>query len=66
MAVQHRADVCQGVTFSAGGVIITFYLLFYFLPDRFAARTMIKAWLPLAPPEADRWFRRSVANCPVA
>ena len=28
-------------------VFITFYLLFYFLRDRLAARTMIMSWLPL-------------------
>jgi predicted PurR-regulated permease PerM len=39
-------------------VFITFYLLFYFLRDRLAAKTMIKAWLPLTPPETEQLLRR--------
>lgn len=39
-------------------VFITFYLLFYLLRDRLAAKTMIKAWLPLTPPETEQVFRR--------
>jgi predicted PurR-regulated permease PerM len=42
----------------AAEVLITFYLLFYFLRDRQAARTMIMAWLPLTAPESERLFRR--------
>jgi len=55
-----------GATFVRGSllqvveVMITFYLLFYFLRDRLAAMTMIKAWLPLAPPDADHLLRRVV------
>ncbi len=39
-------------------VFITFYLLFYFLRDRLAARTMIMAWLPLTRPETEHLMRR--------
>lgn len=39
-------------------VFITFYLLFYFLRDRLAARTMILAWLPLTKPETEHLLRR--------
>ncbi|MBC7479881.1 MAG: AI-2E family transporter [Pseudorhodobacter sp.] len=39
-------------------VFITFYLLFYFLRDRLAARTMIMAWLPLTKPETEQLLRR--------
>jgi predicted PurR-regulated permease PerM len=39
-------------------MFVTFYLLFYFLRDRLAAKTMIKAWLPLAKPETDELLRR--------
>ncbi len=55
-----------GTTFVKGSVLqvaegfITFYLLFYFLRDRLAAKTMFKAWLPLQPPDADHLIRRVV------
>ena len=39
-------------------VFITFYLLFYFLRDRLAARTMIISWLPLTKPETEHLLRR--------
>lgn len=39
-------------------VFITFYLLFYFLRDRLAARAMIMAWLPLTKPETEHLLRR--------
>lgn len=53
-----------GATFVKGSllqvveVFITFYLLFYFLRDRLAAKTMIKAWLPLTPPETEKLLQR--------
>ncbi len=53
-----------GATFVKGSllqvveVFITFYLLFYFMRDRQAAKTMIKAWLPLTPAETDQLLRR--------
>ena len=53
-----------GATFVKGSllqvveVFITFYLLFYFLRDRLAARTMIIAWLPLTKPETEHLLRR--------
>jgi predicted PurR-regulated permease PerM len=55
-----------GATFVKGSVLqvaeglITFYLLFYFLHGRLAAKTMFKAWLPLHPPDADHLIRRVV------
>jgi predicted PurR-regulated permease PerM len=39
-------------------VFITFYLLFYFLRDRLAARSMIMTWLPLTKPETEQLLRR--------
>jgi predicted PurR-regulated permease PerM len=48
----------KGSLLQAVEVFITFYLLFYFLRDRLAAKTMIKAWLPLTPPETEHLFRR--------
>lgn len=39
-------------------VFITFYLLFYFLRDRRAAKAMIIAWLPLTKPETEHLLRR--------
>jgi predicted PurR-regulated permease PerM len=48
----------KGSLLQAVEVFITFYLLFYFLRDRLAAKTMIKAWLPLTPPETEKLLRR--------
>lgn len=39
-------------------VLVTFYLLFYFLRDREAAKTLILSWLPLTKPEAEQLLRR--------
>lgn len=39
-------------------VFITFYLLFYFLRDGPAARTMMTKWLPLTKPETEQLLRR--------
>jgi predicted PurR-regulated permease PerM len=50
----------RGSLLQAAEVLITFYLLFYFLRDRAAAVTLIKAWLPLAPQDADHMLRRVV------
>ncbi|MCR5859432.1 AI-2E family transporter [Mesorhizobium sp. J428] len=53
-----------GATFVRGSVLqvvevaLTFYLLFYFLRDRHAAKAIIRSWLPLTPAEDDRLFRR--------
>ena len=41
-------------------VLITFYLLFYFLRDRLAAKAMIMAWLPLTKSETEHLLRRVV------
>lgn len=55
-----------GATFVKGSVLqvaegfITFYLLFYFLRDRLAAKAMFKAWLPLPSPDAEHLIRRVV------
>lgn len=48
----------KGSLLQAVEVFITFYLLFYFLRDRQAAKTMITARLPLAQPEIEQLFRR--------
>ncbi len=37
-------------------VFITFYLLFYFLRDGLAARTMMTRWLPLTKSETEQLF----------
>lgn len=39
-------------------VVITFYLLFYFLRDRKPARALILNWLPLTRPEGEKVLRR--------
>jgi predicted PurR-regulated permease PerM len=54
------ATFVKGSFLQAGEIFLTFYLLFYFLRDRLAAKTMIKAWLPLTPPEANQLFQRVV------
>ncbi len=48
----------KGSLLQAVEVFVTFYLLFYFLRDRLAARAMITAWLPLTPTETEHLFRR--------
>ena len=48
----------KGSLLQAVEVFITFYLLFYFLRDRLAAKSMIMAWLPLTPPETEQLLRR--------
>lgn len=50
----------RGSLLQAAEVLITFYLLFYFLRDRAAAVTLIKTWLPLAPDDAEYLLRRVV------
>jgi predicted PurR-regulated permease PerM len=53
-----------GATFVKGSLLqvveafVTFYLLFYFLRDGLAARTMMLAWLPLTKQEAEDLLRR--------
>jgi len=39
-------------------LFITFYLLFYFLRDRRAAKAMLKGWLPLTQPETEKLLLR--------
>ena len=52
------ATFIKGSLLQALEVLITFYLLFYFLRDRLAAKTMIQAWLPLTPSETQRLLQR--------
>jgi len=52
------ASFVKGSVFQVVEVFITFYLLFYFLRDRLAAKAMTTAWLPLTPPETDQLLRR--------
>ncbi len=48
----------KGSLLQAVEVFITFYLLFYCLRDRLAAKTMIMAWLPLTKLEIEQLLRR--------
>jgi predicted PurR-regulated permease PerM len=52
------ATFVKGSLLQAVEVLITFYLLFYFLRDRLAAKTMIMSWLPLTRPETEQLLRR--------
>lgn len=52
------ASLVKGSVLQIVEIVLTFYLLFYFLRDRQAAKAMIHSWLPLTPQEADRLFRR--------
>lgn len=56
------ATIVKGSFLQVAEVFLTFYLLFYFLRDRVAANTGLKAWLPLAPEEVDLLFRRVVGT----
>ena len=56
------ATFVKGSFLQVAEVLLTFYLLFYFLRDRLAAQAMLKAWLPLAPGEVDLLFRRVVGT----
>lgn len=53
-----------GATFLRGSVLqlvevaLTFYLLFYFLRDRQAAKSVLLQWLPLTSTELEQLFRR--------
>ena len=48
-----RGSMLQGIE-----VLITFYLLFYFLRDARAARALILAWLPFTRPEGEQLLLR--------
>lgn len=48
----------RGSLLQVAEVFITFYLLFYFLRDRVAAKAMFIAWLPLTKPETEQLLRR--------
>jgi predicted PurR-regulated permease PerM len=52
------ASFVRGSLLQVVEVFITFYLLFYFLRDRLAARAMILTWLPLTRPETEQVLRR--------
>jgi predicted PurR-regulated permease PerM len=52
------AILVRGSLLQAVEAFITFYLLFYFLRDRIAARTMITRWLPLKQAETEELIRR--------
>lgn len=52
------ALLVKGSLLQAVEVLITFYLLFYLLRDRVAAKATVKAWLPLTPTESAKLFRR--------
>lgn len=54
------ATFVRGSFLQVAEVLLTFYLLFYFLRDRLAAKAMFKSWLPLSSVEADQLFRRVV------
>jgi len=54
------ATFVRGSFLQVAEVFLTFYLLFYFLRDRVAARRLLKNWLPLATADADLLFRRVV------
>jgi predicted PurR-regulated permease PerM len=41
-------------------VVLTFYLLFYFLRDRHAAGRLLREWLPLTSQDAERLFCRVI------
>ncbi len=41
-------------------LFVTFYLLFYLLRDRLAAKSMVMSWLPLTKPETEQLLRRAV------
>lgn len=48
----------KGSLLQAVEVLIAFYLLFYFLRDRLAAKILIMAWFPLGKPETEKLLRR--------
>jgi predicted PurR-regulated permease PerM len=50
----------RGSLLQVAEVFITFYLLFYFLRDRLAAKATITAWLPLEEDEAEQVLQRVV------
>lgn len=52
------ANFVKGSLLQVVEVLITFYLLFYFLRDREAAKSMITAWLPLSKTENEHLLRR--------
>lgn len=39
-------------------ILLTFYMLFYFLRDRLAVRSLPRDWMPLESADTDRLFRR--------
>lgn len=53
------ASFLKGSFLQAVEALITFYLLFYFLRDRLAARSVIMSWLPLSTDESEKVLRRA-------
>jgi len=54
------ASLVRGSVVELIGVLVTFYLLFYFLRDRSAALAALRDLSPLSEPEMDRLFSRVV------
>ena len=54
------ASFVRGSVLQAIEVVLTFYLLFYFLRDRQAAGHLLREWLPLTHAETERLFGRVV------
>lgn len=52
------AGVVKGSFLQVVEVFVTFYLLFYALRDRLAAKAALVAWLPLTKPETEHLLRR--------
>lgn len=52
------ALIVRGSVVQLIGVVLTFYMLFYFLRDRHAALGALKDWSPLSEAEMDRLFAR--------
>lgn len=54
------ASFARGSVLQLIEVLLTFYLLFYFLRDRRWARCLLQDWLPLTNPESEHLFSRVV------
>ncbi|MCX5516260.1 AI-2E family transporter [Kaistia algarum] len=54
------ASFVRGSLVQVAGVALAFYLLFYFLRDRRAARLALLDLMPLTQPESERLFQRTV------
>lgn len=54
------ASFARGSVLNFIGVLLTFYLLYYFLRDRSAAARALQDWLPLTKAESEHLFRRVI------